>query len=98
MSVLKPRTRVVYFRVSEDEFRQLHALCELRGERSLSDLARSAMQQMLQNNGGTGEQAMAQKLSQLDATLAELSRALKRFAPAGKAVARKAPVTKGDRS
>jgi hypothetical protein len=97
MSVLKPRTRVVYFRVSEDEFRQLHALCELRGERSLSDLARSAMRQMLQGNGGAGEQTVAQKLSQLDATLAELSQALKRFAAEGKASARKASATKGDR-
>jgi hypothetical protein len=84
--------------VSEEEFRQLHALCELRGERSLSDLARSAMQQMLQGNGGSGEQSVAQKLSQLDATLAELSRALKRFGSAGKAASRKASVTKGDRS
>jgi hypothetical protein len=47
MPVLKPRNRLVYFRVSEDEFLQFSAICQSAGARSLSDLARLAMQQML---------------------------------------------------
>jgi hypothetical protein len=47
MSVLKPRNRLVYFRVSEDEFLQFSAICQSAGARSLSDLARLAMQNML---------------------------------------------------
>ena len=48
MPVLKPRNRLVYFRVSEDEFSQFTALCQSAGARSLSALARTAMQRMLE--------------------------------------------------
>ena len=54
MSVLKPRNRLVYFRVSEDEFRQFNHICETTGARSVSDLARSAMQRLVQDGGGGG--------------------------------------------
>ena len=47
MSVLKPRTRVVYFRISEEEFCQWSQLCDEQGARSVSDLARIAMHKML---------------------------------------------------
>ena len=47
MAVLKPRERLVYFRVSEDEFRQFVSICERAGARSLSDLARSAVQRLI---------------------------------------------------
>jgi hypothetical protein len=47
MPVLKPRNRLVYFRVSEDEFLQFSAMCHSEGARSLSALARTAMQRML---------------------------------------------------
>ena len=47
MAVLKPRERLVYFRVSEDEFRQFLSVCEQGGARSVSDLARSAVQRLI---------------------------------------------------
>ena len=47
MAVLKPRERLVYFRVSEDEFRQFVGVCEQAGARSVSDLARSAVQRLI---------------------------------------------------
>ncbi len=47
MAVLKPRERLVYFRVSEDEFRQFVSVCEQAGARSVSDLARSAVQRLI---------------------------------------------------
>lgn len=47
MAVLKPRERLVYFRVSEDEFRQFVSVCEQAGARSLSDLARNAVQKLI---------------------------------------------------
>lgn len=43
MHVRKPRSRVIYFRVSEDEFAAFTRACESEGVRSLSDLAREAM-------------------------------------------------------
>ena len=47
MAVLKPRERLVYFRVSEDEFRQFVSVCEHAGARSISDLARNAVQRLI---------------------------------------------------
>lgn len=43
MSVLKPRNRLVNFRLSEEEFASLQAACRASGARSLSDFARSAV-------------------------------------------------------
>jgi hypothetical protein len=47
VSVLKPRSRLVYFRISDDEFAKYAKLCESVRARSLSDLARSAVHRML---------------------------------------------------
>jgi len=38
MAVLKPRERLVYFRITEDEFHQFANVCEQEGARSISDL------------------------------------------------------------
>jgi hypothetical protein len=47
VAVLKPRERLVYFRISEDEFRQFVSVCEQVGARSMSDLARNAVQGLI---------------------------------------------------
>jgi DNA-binding transcriptional regulator GbsR (MarR family) len=47
VAVLKPRERLVYFRITEDEFHQFSSVCEQEGARSLSDLARSAVQRLI---------------------------------------------------
>src|SRR5579872_2598959 len=47
MAVFKPRERLVYFRISEDEFRQFVSVCEQAGARSVSDLARNAVQRLI---------------------------------------------------
>jgi hypothetical protein len=49
VAVLKPRERLVYFRISEDEFRQFVSVCEQEGARSVSDLARTAIQRLIAN-------------------------------------------------
>jgi hypothetical protein len=78
MSVLKPRTRVIYFRISEEEFGRLNQLCQAQGARSLSDLARTAMQDMLgQAAGQPGTDAVATKLETLERMLSELNQALR---------------------
>jgi hypothetical protein len=64
MSVLKPRSRLVYFRVSEDEFVQFSAMCQSMGARSLSALVRTAMQRML--TAPQDESQLAQKLKAVD--------------------------------
>ncbi len=47
MAVFKPRERLVYFRISEEEFRQFSSACEQGGARSVSDLARNAVQRLI---------------------------------------------------
>jgi hypothetical protein len=66
MSVLKARSRVVYFRVSEDEFDEFLKVCHAAKARSLSDLARSAMQRMVR------EQAEGEMLTDRLKTFDEL--------------------------
>ncbi|MEZ5399624.1 MAG: hypothetical protein R2729_08130 [Bryobacteraceae bacterium] len=43
MSVLRPRNRLVNFRLSEDEFELLRDSCEMFGARSISDFARTSV-------------------------------------------------------
>lgn len=43
MSVLRPRNRIVNFRVSEDELERMKEQCKLSGHRSISDFARSSV-------------------------------------------------------
>ena len=75
MAVLKPRERLVYFRVSEDEFRQFVSVCEQAGARSVSDLARNAVQRLIaegqrQRDGHELEEKM-QMLERLIAAVTE---------------------------
>jgi hypothetical protein len=55
MGVLKRRSRMVSFRLSEPEYNELMALCSVRGARSLSDLVRDAMQALLSEAGSTSD-------------------------------------------
>jgi hypothetical protein len=71
MSVLKPRNRLVYFRVSEDEFLQFSEICESAGARSLSDLARLAVQQMLAQRKEDAK--VAQRLRTFDELISVLN-------------------------
>ena len=56
MSVIRPRNRLVYFRVSEDEYKQFNQLCKSAGARSISDLARNAMERMVNDSKAAGRQ------------------------------------------
>jgi hypothetical protein len=65
MSVLRPRNRLVNFRVSEDEFEKLKASCEQFGARSVSDFARSSVLNRMEQ-GAQGGDSGSGKLSTLD--------------------------------
>jgi len=55
MAVLKPRNRLVYFRVSEEEFQLFTNMCQAEGARSISDLARVALRRLVQERATTPE-------------------------------------------
>jgi hypothetical protein len=72
MSVIRPRNRLVYFRVSEDEFKQFTQLCKAAGARSISDLVRLGLDRIVQDRKGNRDDEMRQKLAALDDSLAQL--------------------------
>lgn len=47
MAILKRRSRMVSFRLSEDEYANLISICEVEGARSISDLARAAVHRLM---------------------------------------------------
>ena len=79
MAVIKPRNRLVYFRVSEDEFRQFTQLCERHGSRSISDLVRDAMHRLLVEADEEID-GSASRVKVLDKLIAEVSAQLQQLA------------------
>ena len=47
MAILKRRSRMISFRLSEDEYASLRSLCEDEGARSVSDVARDAVHRLI---------------------------------------------------
>ena len=77
MAVLKPRERLVYFRISEDEFRQFVSVCEQEGARSVSDLARSAVQRLIADgNRQRGGEELAEKMHRLEKLISAVTEQL----------------------
>ncbi len=52
MAILRQRTRRVAFRISEDEYQRLRNACVSRGARSISDLARTAVDRLIAHENG----------------------------------------------
>ncbi|HXU19550.1 MAG TPA: hypothetical protein VN788_03090 [Verrucomicrobiae bacterium] len=74
MAVLRPRTRVVFFRVSQEEFQQFMHACESSGARSASDFARMAVQRMIAAHGAPEPSTQsAREPNNVDATLKHLA-------------------------
>lgn len=77
MAVLKPRERLVYFRISEDEFRQFNSVCEQGGARSVSDLARNAVQRLIADGQRQKEsQELEEKMRVLESLIAAVTQQL----------------------
>ena len=66
------RNRLVYFRVSEDEFVELTCLRERAGARSLSEMARMAVLQLSEKNRTANGETLAK-------TVRDLSREIERL-------------------
>jgi hypothetical protein len=79
MAVLKPRNRLVYFRVSEEEFQLFSGMCEVEGARSISDLARLALQRLAQEHRLNTEDDFIGKLKAINEVLNELGEKVERL-------------------
>ena len=55
MKLPKKRERVLSIRISDEEFRSLHALYLTTGARSVSDLAREALAKLVDGAGTNGQ-------------------------------------------
>jgi hypothetical protein len=88
MAVIKRRSKMVSFRLSEQEYQDLLVLCEQRGSRSISDLARDAVFNLLvptngHSNGnghGADGSVIELRVHDLDGRMQELDREVKRLA------------------
>src|SRR5215469_2876441 len=72
MAVLKPRSRSISIRLSEEEFLTLKQLCSVTGARSVSDLTRDAMRTIL--NGASRDDVITLRLDELRTQLKHLDR------------------------
>ena len=78
MAVLTRRTRVVSFRVSEDEYQDLLHICMTRQARSLSDFARFVTLSQFDVNGSGGK--AESPLQQIQRKLVVIDREVRRLA------------------
>lgn len=98
MAVLKPRERLVYFRVSEDEFRQFASVCEQAGARSISDLARNAVQRLIAEGQRQRDgQELEEKMQVLERLIAAVTEQLQLLSAQTGAAAMAALPNIGDR-
>jgi len=71
-AMIKRRTKMVSIRLLDDEYRQLKALCESKGARSVSDLAREAMFGMLKPAVEVVPQNLEDRMRRLDQRVTRL--------------------------
>lgn len=81
MSVQRPRTKLINFRLSQDEFDSLKAACSVLRERSISDFARGAVLRSIEAQL-PGDGHIQHKLSSLDEKVGELDSMLRRLTSA----------------
>ena len=71
--VLKPRVRMVSFRLSEEEYDTLQNLCLSEGARSVSELARSTVCRALGVSNGSPVVTLEKRVQELDREIKRLS-------------------------
>jgi hypothetical protein len=78
VAAVKRRDRLVYFRISEEEFEQIVKACDSKGARSVSDLARSAVQEFIKPVKPESEY-LFETLNSLSAGLEEINRSVRQL-------------------
>ena len=78
MAVLKPRSRTISIRLSEEEFLTLKHLCSVTGARSVSDMTRDAMRVVL--SGVNRDDVLGLRMDEFRAQLRDLDRKIDQLA------------------
>jgi hypothetical protein len=81
MAVYKKRSRIISFRLSEDDYEKLWKTGSLKGARSPCDYARSALREHILNTDGVEQltasseiQVLKKRIDEIDRNLMQLSR------------------------
>ena len=78
MPVLKRRNRVVVFRLTQDEYEDLKAVCSVRGARNISDFTRSELLTSI-GQERRPDTALHGRLSEVDQKLSNLESKIQRM-------------------
>jgi hypothetical protein len=79
MTVLKRRTRIISFRLLEDEYRELENMCISQGIRSISDLARAALCRLASEGVKQADEMLEDELCKLKTRVEDLDGEIKRL-------------------
>jgi hypothetical protein len=79
MAVFKPKTRMISFRLSEDEYECLRQTSQSRGARSVSDYARVTLCRVVAGNPGAAESPDT-RIEQINQKMGELDHEVQRLA------------------
>jgi Arc/MetJ-type ribon-helix-helix transcriptional regulator len=79
MIVMKRREKMVSIRLSDDEYQRLKEMTQAQGARSVSDVARSAMQLMLSAHQAGFDGTIESRVRELDGRVAVLDREVQRL-------------------
>ncbi|MCU1274619.1 MAG: hypothetical protein JWO48_2050 [Bryobacterales bacterium] len=86
--MFKCKTKMISFRLSEDEFLEFRRACLEEGFASFSDLVRAAVQQLLSKRALQREATLQTAMEQIQSRMDELDRSLKQLMGSARAVTR----------
>lgn len=64
---------MISFRLSEEEFERFRTYCEEHGIRSISELARNAIQRTIERGEGARRESLEERMAGLEARIEELA-------------------------
>jgi Arc/MetJ-type ribon-helix-helix transcriptional regulator len=79
MPRLKRRTKVISIRLSDEEYEQIQSMCAANGAYSISQLARAAMQLLIQQENGTAHAVMETRMNEIHVRVSALDREVGRI-------------------
>lgn len=81
MNATSRRNRLVYFRISEEEFQQMVDFCNAKGARNISELARQAVQEFMKSPRQATDPGLDEAISALQAIVGEVKATMQKLLP-----------------
>jgi hypothetical protein len=74
------RNRLIYFRVSEEEFEQIIHACKSKGARNVSELARAAVQEFIKTDKTESDKLVVDTIRALGAVVEDIKQTVQQIA------------------